>query len=249
LQPLVHSPAAGGFRWRSSWGDWAAFGLGVLGGAPLALSFMPARLSLLDAYLVLAYSAMYGALAWLIYTALSSARGTARLLRTLRPHNPFDLTPFEPVGRQALVLALIFVGGITVSLFFMYTPQRFFGWANLRILLIYAVLLLITLSVFFGVMWPAHRTLARVKADRQAALQRLIAQAFGPFETALDAGDACHPAAAELETWLTLARRLEQTPTWPYNLVMLRTLALSVLSPGFVALFRVVGLYLTEGHL
>ena len=75
-------------------------------------------------------------------------------------------------------------GGITVSLFFMYTPQRFFGWANLRILLIYAVLLLITLGVFFGVMWPAHRTLARVKADgRYAGMPFVLVSAAGDAAT------------------------------------------------------------------
>lgn len=249
LRPLAQGAPTAGVRRRSTRGDWLAFGLGALGGVPLALSFMPAQLHWLDYYLVLSYSIMYGALTWLIYTALASARVTALTLRTLRPHNPFDLSPFEPVGRQALVLALIFVGGITISLFFMYTPQHFFGWANLRILLIYTVLLLTTLSVFFGVMWPAHRILARVKAERQEALQRLIARAFGPFAAALDAGDARRPEAVELETWLTLARRLEQAPTWPHNVVMLRTLALSGLSPVCVALFRVVGIYLGEGGL
>lgn len=248
LAPLVRPEAAlGRSWWRSTAADWMVFGLGVAGGAPLALSFMPAQLSWLDWYLVLTYSVMYGALAWLIYAALGSALLTARRLRTLRAHNPFDLTPFEPVGGQALTLALVFVGGITLSLFFVYTPELFFDWTNVRILAIYGVLLAATLAVFFGVMWPTHRTLARVKAARQAALQRLIAHSFGPFEAALEAGDACQPVARELETWLTLARRLEEAPTWPHNMIMLRTLALSALSPLAVAAFRVAALWLQEG--
>lgn len=247
LKPLVESwpPAAGGAKWRSSQGDWAAFGAGVLGSLLLAASNRPEKLYLVDYYVVLTYSVMYGTLAWLIYAALRSVGLTALLQRTLRPHNPFDLTPFEPVGRQGLVLALVFVGGITLSLFFVYTPSDFFDWPTL---VIYTVLILATLSVFFGAMWPAHRTLLRVKREKQAEVQRLVAQSFERLESALRAGDACGPVAAEFQTWLTLAQQLEQTPTWPFDLIMLRTLALSVLTPAFVALFRVIGLWWTEGH-
>jgi hypothetical protein len=249
LQPLAQCPppteATSGVWWRSSWGDWAAFGLGALSSILLAISDKPEQLHWVDYYIVLTYIVMYGMLAWLIYAALRSVRMTALLQRTLRPHNPFDLTPFEPVGRQGLALALVFIGGITLSLFFVYTPTIFFDWPSL---IIYTVLVLTSLSVFFGAMWPAHRTLLRVKTEKQAEMQRLVAQSFSRLEATLRAGEACEPLAAEFETWLGLAQRLEQTPTWPYNLVMLRTLALSVLTPVFVALFRVIGVWWTEGH-
>jgi hypothetical protein len=249
LRPLLaQPPPAGGTGvwWRTSWGDWAAFGLGALGCVLLLVRSERPHWYWADWYIAFDYICMYGGLAWLIYAALSSARLTALLQRRLRPHNPFDLAPFAPVGRQALVLALIFVGAITLSLLFLYTPRLFFDWASL---VIYSVLTLTTLSVFFGVMWPAHVTLARVKAQKQAAVQRLIGQTFDQLEAVLDAGSARQPLAAEFETWLTLEQRLAQTPTWPYNLEMLRTLALSVLTPLFVALFRVVGLWWSEGHL
>jgi hypothetical protein len=248
LKPLAHGPppASGGAWWRSSWGDWVAFGLGVLGSMALAVSNMPEQLYWVDYYIVLTYNVMYGSLAWLIYAAMGSARMTALLHRNLRPHNPFDLSPFEPVGRQALVLAMIFVGAITLSLFFVYAPGLFFDW---RGLIIYGVLTTATVGLFFGAMWPAHRTLLRVKTQEQAAMQRQVTQSFERLQAGLAAGDECQPMAARFETWLALAQRLEQTPTWPYNLVMLRTLALSVLTPVFVALFRVIGVYLSEGHL
>lgn len=246
LRPLAQGPPpAAGVWWRSTGGDWAVFGLGALFGLLLAVSDMPAQLYLVDYYIVLTSNIMYGAVAWLIYTALGSTHMTALLHRNLRTHNPFDLSPFEPVGRQALVLAMIFIGAITLSLFFVYTPTIFFEWPSLAI---YTVLILTTLGVFFGAMWPAHRTLARVKAEKRAALQRRVTEAYDRLEATFATGDTCRPAAGEFETWLTLAQRLAQTPTWPHDLVMLRTLALSVLTPIFVALFRVVGVWWTEGH-
>ncbi len=99
---------------------------------------------------------MYGALAWLIYATMGSARLTALLHRYVQHKDPLDLTAFEPVGRQGLILAMIFVGTITLSLLFIYTPTMFLDW---RGIVVYSILVLVTVSIFFNVMWPAHRVL------------------------------------------------------------------------------------------
>ncbi len=233
-------------RWRSSLGDWGALGTGLLGGALLINSqALPDPHYWATRYWIATLVIMYGALAWLIYAAMGSARLTALLHRSVHHQDPFDLTPFEPVGRQGLILAMIFVGAITLSLLFIYTRSMFTDWRGIAV---YSILVLVTVSIFFTVMWPAHRVLLRVKQQKVAGVQRLIGQTFGRLETLAADGGNTQPVATEMQAWLTLEQRLKQTRTWPHDTEMLRTLFLSVLTPLFVATARVVGIYLTEGH-
>jgi hypothetical protein len=252
LRPLVcaelYSDAAPAYKrwWRSSLGEWGAFCAGLLAGALLLMSSPPTELR----YWAVGYWAatmliMYGALGWLIYAALGSARLTALLHRDVLHRDPFDLTPFAPVGRQGLILAMIFVGAITLSLLFLYTRDMFLDWQGIAV---YSILVLVTVLIFFTVMWPAHRVLQRVKQQKLAGVQRLIGQGFHRLESLAADGADTQPLATEVQAWLTLEQRLKQTGTWPYDTEMLRTLFLSVLTPLFVAIARVVGMYLTEGH-
>lgn len=232
--------------WRSSQGDWVASGFGILCGGALFFSSPIPDLHLWSMrYWLVTVLVMYAALAWLIYAALGSARLTAILHRHVQHKDPFDLTPFEPVGRQGLILAIIFVGAITLSLFFIDTRTIFLEWQGI---LVYSILVLVTVSIFFTVMWPAHRVLQRVKQEKLANVQRMIGQAFGRLETPTADGADTQRMATEMQAWLMLEQRLKQTRTWPYDTEILRTLFLSVLTPLFVAIARVVGTYLTEGH-
>lgn len=246
LGPDAGDAAAHRAWWRSSPGDWCAFGAGLLFGVLLLSS--PPSIDLRYwslRYWAVTILATYGMLAWLIYAALGSARLTALLHRSVLHEDPFDLAPFEPVGRQGLTLAMIFVGAITVSLLFLFTRDMFFDWPSVAI---YAFLVLVTLLIFFTVMWPAHRVLLRVKEQKLAAVRRLISRTFRRLETLAADGTDTLPAATEVQAWLTLERRLKQARTWPYDTEMVRTLFLSVLTPLFVAIARVFGIYLTEGH-
>jgi hypothetical protein len=107
---------------------------------------------------------------------------------------------------------------------------------------------LVTVSIFITVMWPAHRILQRVKGQKLADVQRLIGQTFGKLEKLAANGADTQSVATEVQAWLTLEQRIKQTRTWPHDTEMLRTLFLSVLTPLFVASVRVVGTYLAEGH-
>jgi hypothetical protein len=232
--------------WRSSLGDWVAFSLGSLGGALLLLSQPPTDLQFWAIrYWIATLLIMYGALAWLIYVAMGSAAWTALLHRHVSHKDPFDPTPFEPVGRQGLILAMIFIGAITLSLLFIYTREMFSEWRGIAI---YSILVLVTVSIFFTVMWPAHRILSQVKAQKVESVQRTIGQTFHKLETLAGSTAETQPLATEMQAWLALEQRLKQTRTWPYDTEMLRNLFLSVLTPLFVAIARVVGIYVTEGH-
>ncbi len=232
--------------WRSSLGDWATFSAGLMGGVLLLMSQPPADLRYWSMrYWTGTLLLMYGALAWLIYAAMGSARWTALLHRYALHKDPFDLVPFEPVGRQGLILAMIFVGAITLSLLFIYSRTLFLDWQGI---VVYSILVLVTVLIFFTVMWPAHRILKSVKAQKLFSVQRLIAQTFRELEKRAADGTDTQLVATEVQAWITLEQRIKQTRTWPYDTETLRTLFLSVLTPLFVAIARTVGTYLTEGH-
>lgn len=252
LQPLIKiGPNNGeglvyGGWWRSSRGDWCAFGAGLVAGLLLLISQpIPDLRYWAVRYWIATVLVTCGALVWLIYAAISSARLTALLHRHIRHEDPFDITPFEPVGRQGLVFAMIFVGAITLSILFMYGRTMFWAWQNI---VIYSILVLATVLIFFIVMWPTHRTLRRAKLQELAGMQRVIGQTMRKLEAQVAAGADGQPLVSEVPVLLTLEQRLKQTRTWPYDTEMLRALFLSVLAPLLLAGARAVGTYLTQGH-
>jgi hypothetical protein len=252
LQPLIKvelkSDEAWAYKggWRSAWGDWCVFGLGLLAGLLLLISQpIPDLHYWAVRYWIATVLIACGALAWLIYAAMGSARATALLHHRILHEDPFDITPFEPVGRQGLVLAMIFIGAITLSVLFIYGRTMFWAWQNL---VIYSILVLATVSIFFIVMWPTHRILRHAKLQELAGLQRLIGQTMRKLEARVAEGADTQSVVSEVPVLLTLEQRLKQARTWPYDTELLRALFLSVLAPLILAGARAVGTYLTQGH-
>jgi hypothetical protein len=252
LQPLITSERNGdevltykGW-WSSSWGDWCAFGLGLLVGLLLLISQpLPDLRYWAVRYWVATVLITCGAFVWLLYAAMGSARLTALLHHRILHEDPFDITPFEPVGRQGLVLAMIFVGAITLSVLFLYGRTMFWVWQDL---VIYAILVLATVLIFFIVMWPTHRTLRHAKQQELAGIQRLIGQTMRTLEARVAEGADTQSSVNEVPVLLTLEQRLKQTRTWPYDTEMVRTLFVTILAPLILAGARAVGTYLTQGH-
>jgi hypothetical protein len=62
---------------------------------------------------------MFTMLAWVVYVSVAGSRLMTVVHRQPLHVDPLDATPFEAIGRQALLLALVFVGGLTLSILFM----------------------------------------------------------------------------------------------------------------------------------
>jgi hypothetical protein len=197
-------------------------------------------------YLWLAYLAMFGLTAWSIYNAIISARLTAAVQRHIDDVDLFDLFPFEAVGRQGLALSLLLIGGTTLSLVFVYLRHDFLSWQNLAI---YLVLTSATILVFFLVMWPTHRTLERVKAQKLLLVQCAVGRLFRQLEELTSRDSDTHAISSEIQALLALEQRLKLVPTWPYTVEMLRTLLFSTLTPLLVASSRLIGTLISEGRL
>lgn len=258
LRPLVSLDTAGYSALvrqagkQPSGAAWGAFALGVLGGINL-LGSQPVvwdgliRLSPMWVYLWLAYLFTIGLTLWSVYSTIRSARRAAGIQRQIADVDLFDLTPFETVGRQGLVGSLMLLGGTTLSILLNYEREylhQFLHWQNLAL---YLVLSSAIVSVFFLIMWPAHRTLARVKAQKLLLVQQASGRLFHQWEEQATRGAETQALSHEIQAILTLEQRLRLVPTWPYTVEMLRTLLLSALTPLLVAASRLVTFRLTGG--
>jgi hypothetical protein len=172
--------------------------------------------------------AMYALLAWMIYLAVIGSRSNGVLLQQPLRINLFNPAPFEAIGRQSLLLALMFIGGLTLSLVFS------FRWENLShplFWLVYMSLVLVTLLIFFASMRPAHRLLAKEKEKELTQVRRnlewLGRELMLRMENRQDAGKI----AAEFNALSAYEGRVLAARTWPYNTIMLRTLFFSFLVP------------------
>ena len=188
---------------------------------------------------------MFGTMGWIIYRAVVSTRLSRTLPRTRLIIDLFDITPFEPIGRQSLLLAMAFVGGATLSLFFAFDREAMLRWQNI---IIYGFQLMLTILIFFFNMWPTNRLLSRTRREHLAQATRAIGAAY--VELIQRRADQADTSAVEssLDTWMALERRLKVTRTWPYNTEMLRALVITVLTPIALALSRIAAVVLTSGR-
>jgi hypothetical protein len=178
---------------------------------------------------------MYGLLAWVIYGYFAETRFLNVLLRQPLRVDPLDTTPFEPIGRRSLLLALAFVGGSTLSLVFVGSQPG--GLRSPAVWAIHGVLALVTAAIFIVNMWPTHRLLARARKTELLAVRAQIAATCRALSQNLARDQATGTLPADLNALVIYESRLKEGRTWPYNTAMLRTLLLS----GLVPLVPVVG--------
>ena len=212
-----------------------AFGIGaVFGVVSTFTSGFTENVFWLGGYALIANALMYGLLAWVIYASVANTRLNAALHRQPVKIDLLDPAPFESVGRQSLLLALVFIGGITLSLFFSLQVQTITSW---EFWLGYLILVLVTLLIFFLNMRPTHQLLAKVKKDQLDSLQKRINNSCRALLEQLDQGQHSDSLSGEINALVVYEGRLVKARTWPYNTATLRTLFFSVFIPlGSVAI-------------
>jgi hypothetical protein len=181
---------------------------------------------------------MFGMLAWVIYGSFAEARLMGVLLRQPLSVDPLDTTPFGPIGRRSLLLALVFVGGSTLSLVFIGTQPG--GLRDPGSLALYGILALATVAIFFLNMRPTHHVLAAARKSELRAVRAQIATPCRALSTSLEQNQPTGTLAADLNALVIYEGRLKESRTWPYNTAMIRTLVLSVLAPLAPVVARLV---------
>ena len=181
---------------------------------------------------------MFGLLVWTIYVALAGTRLISALHRQPLQFDIFDPQPFRAIGRQSLVIALVFVGGIVLGMVFGLGEQNVLDWRNW---LMYSLLALVPVVVFFLNMRPTHRVLTAEKKRELTAVQAKILLACRTLLARIDAAEETGSLGADITALVAYEERLKATSTWPYDTAMLRTLFFSVVIPGVAALARIIG--------
>jgi hypothetical protein len=187
--------------------------------------------------LTLSSCLLFGLLGWTIYISVAGTRLAAQLHRQPLRIGIFDISPFEPIGRQSLTMALVFVGGIVLGIVFGVGQQGFYVWQNWLIL---SLLALIPVLVFFLSMRDTHRVLVAEKRRELEAVQHRILQTCRTLMQRIDDQEDTGVLGAEINGLIAYEKRLQSTRTWPYNTATLRTLFFSVILPGGAALARIV---------
>jgi hypothetical protein len=211
-----------------------AFAL-LLYGRPELHPLYPVSIAYADAGFII----IFAALGWCVAVVFEITRLTNDLLRQPIQVNILNIDPFESVGRQSLLLALVFLGGALLSLIFVLTPfelQDFLTWETI---LIYSILIALAGLAFFLGMYSTHRVLSTTKREQMARAQLRLLAAYDRLQlTAEQTPDA--QAAAEFSAWTAAKQELRKARTWPYNTEMLRTLVVSGLVPLAIGLARVM---------
>jgi hypothetical protein len=190
---------------------------------------------LVKVYWLVFASLMNAILLWTIFISIASTRVNAALHRHLTRIDLFDQTPFEVVGRQSLLLALVFVGGMTISMLLSFRVENF---ASPSAWLSSLFMILVTGLIFFLSMYPTHNILAQVKKKELASVRKRIQDICRELVRRIDENQLVGELPTQVNTLAIYEQRLLVVRTWPYNTSMLRTLFLSVSVPLITMLGR-----------
>jgi hypothetical protein len=198
-------------------------------------------------YLYLAVCAMYALLLWTLLISILWTRLTKALHNQPLKFDLFDTQPFEPVGRQSLIIALVIIGGVSISLLFTFQPSSLripFFWV------VHAILVLIPIVIFFMSMRPTHTLLSNEKKRQLERVQRLILENSRELVRRIEEEDPGERHAetaalsAELRALAVYEVHIQDARTWPYNIIQLRTLFFSVLIPIITMFAKVIAEFL-----
>ena len=206
------------------------FCLGTLFGLLMASFNTEGSFTWLALIWILTSGMMYGLLAWIIYSSLASSRWTATMLRQPLKVDPFNTSPFEPIGRQSLMLSLVFVGGIVASMLFAGFPIE--TVKHPAFWLINIPIILVPVAIFFISMHPTHKVLTQARDRELEIVQEHFERSCREMVHRLDRHEDTSHLSAEIIALETYSRRLQTARTWPYNTPMLRILFFSVLIPS-----------------
>ena len=213
-------------------------GLATVLGQPWNLGWGPGSLWL-SVYLVVTGALMNGLLFWLIYDTLI---GTVRIARLSRQDLKFDILLdtelLVPIARWGLGISLAWVGGISLSLVFQTQDTLLRG----QTITLYAILVGVTVLAFFLSMWSTHNTVASVKRRELALAKKQLSTASRELRERSIRGrlEGLEGLSATLTSWATYQRLVQDTPTWPFNMNIIRRLIMSIMVPVIVYLGKIL---------
>jgi hypothetical protein len=151
----------------------------------------------------------------------------------------FDTGMLTPVARSSLGLSLAFIGGISLSLVFQ-IQEDLLMWNNITV---WVVLVCFTVLLFFLSMWSTHSTMTKAKRRELDLVQKHLNMVSRELKkrAADDSLKGTVELSSTITAWVTYEKRVKETPSWPFNAGIIRSLAMSVLIPAVVYLLKIIG--------
>ncbi len=142
-------------------------------------------------YMALVNGLMFGLLALVLQHSFAESRLTNHLQQGPLSFDIFYTSPFMPIGLHSLIVALAFVGGSTIVVFF-----SAFGRQGLALidLILHGILILFTLLIFFLPMRQTHHVLRLAKLAEQDNLNRHYGRCLPPPRANDQSREARHTA-------------------------------------------------------
>jgi hypothetical protein len=191
-----------------------------------------------QAYQAIATVLMYAAIAWVIYGAVAGTGLYRALLRQPLEVDIFDISPFEPIGRESVLVSVAFIIGATLAMVFSITGQFVLEFESFVVYIFFAC---VAVLVFFLNLRDTHRVLADAKQRELELAQARISQAYQALKHEARDREAIQAIAVEMDAWIACKERLGKTRTWPYNTEIIRNLLISTLMPMGIAALRRLG--------
>ena len=176
-------------------------------------------------------------LAWIIYNGIASSRLLNKVCRLPMTLDIFN-TGLVPVARYSMGITFAFIGGISISLIFQ-SFESLLVWPNITI---YAILVCVTIALFFFSMWSTHNLMARNKRREYDLAQYNLEEVTNELKQATLKGklEGIEKLYSAVAAWGIYERRVREAPEWPYNPNILRRLFVSVFIPCIVYLTKIL---------
>jgi len=136
------------------------------------------------------------------------------------------------------MIAIAFIGGITISL--MFIGIDLLNINQTALWLVYIPLAIVPVVLFFLNMLPTHRVLANAKNHELAVIRNQLHTSCRHLIKITEDDELETNLADNICALSIYEKQLNETPTWPYNTGMLRTLFFSVLIPVGTLLGRIL---------
>jgi hypothetical protein len=225
--------------------EWIGVMIGVLGGVLVTRPWDPTGLGQntsyvgqsvwLSIYGISMTLLMYGVMGFFVYSSLSSTRLFSEIHQGPLRINIFNTWSLEPIGQWSLVIALSYIGGMTLSVLFLN-----FKNLTLESLAGYPVLIITFLLVFFlnlksirdSIVIAKQREIQRVREELAEATSSI---AEGSEIRTIEDNLALIGRISTLEGYI---KQVQGLPEWPLSADIKRRLALSSFLPGIVGMIR-----------
>lgn len=217
-------------------GEYAAIFIGLLIGLIMNIgATIDVHAPLTKTYKLITTLIMYTGITWALFLAVASSRLTKEIFRQSIEVNIFDLRPFEPVGRESLLLSFAFIVGATIAMAFSITAELAL---TIESIIVYIIFALLTIVVFYANMIDTYRLLVDTKKRELNIAQDHISHAYKSFKQSAGEGEDIRNSMIDMNAWIVMKERLVKTQTWPHNTATVGRLLISSLMPAGVAGLR-----------